>query len=274
MRSLLDDLSRREFARLGVPLVATVAEGWPSLLMAREIDGPDSIGTTPTPKDDAHSTKGEGNGGRHTSEKQTDLHSLLIEIRYRYNAKESDASDQREQALGMPPREKSTEQSNRDAALGKSDQTFELKVGMFEGQKSLEKNLKAAENVETAIDLMKIGADARDAWKTNGGETEVAKLQKDTVEFVLNLMIEGALESPTEQMHPMLGFGAKKGATAFFAPEVDMINEGVTAVRHAVVRGDLTELREIANHAERVGFRLAFHLYFQQSFLHPRSSER
>jgi hypothetical protein len=202
-------------------------------------------------------------------------------MHYRYDAIKSEPSDRREQAFGKSLSESKTGSSPNGIALGKPDGRPELGISI-PPEKTLAKNIANLEKAEAAADLFKIAADIFALVKATDKETATAKLQKDTVELIIKGFLEvgvaaqgeAILERTPGKVGPMVEYGGKKGADAFFANEIEMINDGVTALRHAVIRGDLTEIREISYHARRVTLDLALYLYFQNSFLHPISSRR
>lgn len=276
MSSHFDNMSRRNFGRLSIPLVVTAVDGWPSFLFARETQDSGSSSAAPQPKE-GKGNKGQVNGERHTAAESSSAKSLAA-MHYPYNAIETEPANRRQQALGMEPSSKKSERSAIDTALGKSDGRPEIGF-IVPHDMSLPKNIANVEKAETAVDLVKISSDIIDAFNAKDTEPAVAKLQKDTVEFLLNALVETAVQAhgkgvferlPTK-IAPLTEYGAKKGVTDIFAPEVEMINDGVTAVRHAVTKGDFTEMREISDHARRVTLDLAIHLYIQNSYLHPRS---
>jgi hypothetical protein len=252
---------------LSFPIITVVSQGWPALLQARQIESPESSSAPPSPeKEVARPERPEH--GSDTSER-TEIRSQR-EFHLPYNVLETEPADRRKEALGAESVGEHDGDVGKNAALGKGERRPEL-GGILRAEKSLAKNIDNMENLEKANDVRELISDITAARKAGWAEAEVAKLQKDTVEFVLKLMIGPELDARTEGMPPLMGYGGRKTGENLLAPGMETVNDAVTVVRHdapAMRKGDFSDIR---NRIERAELSLALHVWSQFSFLHPAS---
>jgi hypothetical protein len=262
------EITRRELGRFGLPLVSIVAEGWPSLLLARPVESPESSSAAPTAQ---RESKAETKPEKTTTLRQARNETRSVpKEKYPYDAERSDFATRRQEAMGSPRERTSYNELLKDTALGNG--RLELGI-LLPPERTLGKNIENMESIELAHDIANLIHELNDAGRAigrvglKGAEKEIAKLQKDTVEFTIKLVLEPEIKVETKFLGPLLGYGAQKGVEQFFGPEIEKVNDVVTAFRHAVINGDLSELKAVRDGISRAGLTLALHIYTQHAVL-------